>query len=329
MFSTIPQYNELSGDRTSASTGFIYERQPEKPQDKTFYLKKLTSYEVYTISSSLDNEDSKDRNKNGESRTDQMGRSDSTRLRWKNGKVQRLSYPSENIIKTIRELDADGLSLDDKKASLSPCEEEHIMNFLINKNLRERERQYFEWILVQFHREEPMNPQAARNETTSITIYLARAPKPGVDIATLYRNAERGYEERKRLLRQMQQARKQHEMTQQQEHMGDSQYVDQDKQDIFVVDKPTVPTAYGNEDLSGSMSLESAYDPNRQNQQNVAISSSWSVQEESDFAMHLPCHGTDWHRMATSMGTKTYAMVIPYLSLVITPYGSTINSTFC
>ncbi|KFY28123.1 hypothetical protein V491_00626 [Pseudogymnoascus sp. VKM F-3775] len=319
MSPTIPQYNDLSEDRLPPNPGFVNKIQTVKPRNEAFYVRNFTSFEAYTTSLVLGDEgkyteDSKNRNKDEEIRTDVLGLSDSTGSRWT--KVQCL--PVE-IIRTIHELNANDCSFDDKTASLSQVEREHITDLVLNKNWHEHERRYFEWKLVQFRYEQPRNPNAERNGASPMTIYLARAPKPGVDL-TWYRNAERDSEEQKRLLHEAERAqarararaREQFKIMQQQEQMGNRQHVDQGKQSSFVVDKPTVPTAYGNEGRIGSMSPESAYDSYQQNRQNVALSSNWARTEQLEFSTLVHRHGTDWHGIAASMGTKTHIMVKDY-----------------
>lgn len=328
MSSTIPQYNELSEDRSPANPGFVNKIQSGTPRNESFYLRKLTSYEAYTTSLILGDEGKytegpKNRNKDEEIRTNLFDWSNPTGSRW--AKVQ--CSPLE-ITKTIHELNANDYSFDDKRASLSQVEREHIMDLVFNENRHEHEQQYFEWKLVQFRYEKSSNPKTERNEATSMTIYLARAPKPGVDIVTLYHNLERVYEEREtqshqmkpayKMKQQQEQMKLAYKIKQQRKQMGGSQHVDKVKQGVLVADKPTAPTSYGNEDRMGSLPPESQYDSSRRNQQNVAMLSNWTLQERLDLSLLVGYHGTDWKGIAASMGTKTHIMVIPYLSLFTT-----------
>ncbi|OBT88811.1 hypothetical protein VE02_03180 [Pseudogymnoascus sp. 03VT05] len=139
-------------------------------ESESFYRKQLTTYEVFTILPY-----------NIESKKEE---------RWAKITINQESYPTEQIIKAIQKLDAGILSVIEKKARLSRIQNAHVTNIVDAKIDAEREGMLFECVLAQLHCEESTNPKTGEKETTSITIYLKRMPRPGFDVFHLYRERQ-------------------------------------------------------------------------------------------------------------------------------------------
>ncbi|KFY56912.1 hypothetical protein V497_05874 [Pseudogymnoascus sp. VKM F-4516 (FW-969)] len=242
----------------NASTG-THDIRPKKTESESFCKKQLTSYEVYTILPSNDDDgkdskgskenrgskDSRDKKKDNRSGlsskdgTDEDDSKSEKRERWAKIIVNQESYPTEQIIKAIQWLDAGKLSIGEKKARLLPNQSEQVTDTLYNKTMFEREGRIFKWVLAQLHCEESTNLKTGKKETTSITIYLRRLPRRGIDVIQLYRERQ----ERARLQdlhrqtqilqeqhQQQQQAQAQH---QQQQQIGGGQFMSQNNKGVY------------------------------------------------------------------------------------------------
>ncbi|OBT75924.1 hypothetical protein VF21_05770 [Pseudogymnoascus sp. 05NY08] len=139
-------------------------------ESESFYRKQLTTYEVFTILPY-----------NIESKKEE---------RWAKITINQESYPTEQIIKAIQKLDAGILSVIEKKTRLSRIQNAHVTNIVDAKIDAESEGMLFECVLAQLHCEESTNPKTGEKETTSITIYLKRIPRPGFDVFHLYRERQ-------------------------------------------------------------------------------------------------------------------------------------------
>ena len=226
----------------------IRDIRPEKTESESFCKKQLTTYEVFTILPSNDDDgkdskgskgkkDSKDKKKDnwsgwgGKDGKDKDDSKSKKRERWARVTINQESYPTEQIINMIQKLDAGKLSIAEKKAKLFPNQSTQVTNILDDKIKNERESNSFEWVLVQLHREESTNSKTGKKETTSMTIYLKRAPLPHLDVMQMYRERQ----ERVRMQAfQRQQAQvfqqQQHQAAmqqQQQQQMGGGQYMPQ------------------------------------------------------------------------------------------------------
>ncbi|KFZ09611.1 hypothetical protein V502_08618 [Pseudogymnoascus sp. VKM F-4520 (FW-2644)] len=111
----------------------IYDIRPEKTEAESFCKKQLTSYEVFTVLPSND-DDSKDKDDSKSKK----------RERWAKVTINQESYPTDQIIKTIQKLDAGKLSIAEKKARLFPNQSTQVTNILNSKIMTEREGQIFE-----------------------------------------------------------------------------------------------------------------------------------------------------------------------------------------
>ena len=237
----------------------IHDIRPEKTESESFCKKQLTTYEVFTILPSLDDggkdskeskgnkdsKDSKDKKKDirigwGGKDKDKDDKKSKKRERWAKVQINQESYPTEQIIKMIQKLDASHLSVAEKKARLFPNQSTQVTSILDNKIMTEREGQFFEWVLAQLHREESTNSKTGKKETTSMTIYLKRAPLPGIDVIQLYRERQerarlqavhRQQQQQAQIFQQQQQvqAMQQQQQQQQQQQMGGGQYMSQNK----------------------------------------------------------------------------------------------------
>ncbi|KAL5347968.1 hypothetical protein ACLOAV_007380 [Pseudogymnoascus australis] len=248
-------------DTVINSSTRIHDIRPEKTESESFCKKQLTSYEVFTILPSNDDDgkdskgskgnkdskDSKDKKKDnwggwgGKDNKDKGDTKSKKRERWAKVTINQESYPTEQIIKTIQKLDAGKYSITDKKAKLYPNQSMQVTSILDDKIMKERDGQ-FEWVLAQLHREESTNSKTGKKETTSMTIYLKRAPLPGLDVIQIYRERQ----ERARIQalqreqaqmnaqifqQQQQQAQAMHQnQQQQQQQMGNGQYMPQRQQ---------------------------------------------------------------------------------------------------
>ncbi|KFZ23208.1 hypothetical protein V502_02309 [Pseudogymnoascus sp. VKM F-4520 (FW-2644)] len=243
----------------------IHDIRPEKTESESFCKKQLTSYEVFTLLPSNDDDgkdskgskgnkdskDSKDKKKDnwsGWGSKDGKDKDDSKskkRERWAKVTINQESYPTEQIIKTIQKLDAGKLSITEKKARLFPNQSTQVTNILDSKIMTEREGQIFEWVLAQLHREESTNSKTGKKETTSMTIYLKRAPLPGVDVIQLYRERQERarlqalHRQQAQIFQQQQQQQQQAQaMQQQQQQMGGGQYMPQNNKGVYQQQQP-------------------------------------------------------------------------------------------
>jgi hypothetical protein len=247
-------------------------------------------------------ENSKDGNKDEDVKTGGVARASLKRNRgWATVQINEGPIPQEEIIKTIRKLDAGRYSIDDKEAQLSPYDSRQV-TIILNKEIwNERQGQLFEWSLAQVHRKESTNPKTGTNRTSSMTIYLKRAPRSDVDVVDLY------------LKLQAQSA-----FTQVEQHVFSGQDTDEGKQDFVAADRQTMPITYEHDfvhqnDASQEhivpIPLSPVYDSNQQNQRNTTTSSYWSAIEQHIFREFLQYYGTDWHSIASLLDTKTHIMV--------------------
>jgi len=172
----------------------ISDIRPEKTESEDFCRKQLTSYEVFTVLPGGDDDSAKvAKDKKKETRSswgskdkEKDGKTPKKRERWAKVQINQESFPREEIVKAIKRLDA-GRSVTEKKAKLYPNQSTQVTRILDDKIMAEREPQLFEWVLAQLHREEATNPNTGRKETTSMTLYLKRAPLAAVDTIALYR----------------------------------------------------------------------------------------------------------------------------------------------
>lgn len=154
----------------NASTG-IHDTTLGKTDFESFCRKQLSTYEVFTLRPNQDKIKSKMED------------------RWAKVDIIQKSHPTKQIIRAIRELDAGPPSIIEKKALLFPNQKAQVTNILSNKIMNEREGQ-FEWVLAQLYCEEAVNLKTGKKETASMTIYLKRAPLPGIDVTHLYRERQ-------------------------------------------------------------------------------------------------------------------------------------------
>ena len=260
---------------------------PEESLSESFCKKQLTSYEVFTLlpsndddsedskgskgnKDSKDSKDSKDKKKDswlgwgGKDGKDKDDTKSKKRERWAKVTINQESYPMEQIIKTIQKLDAGKLSIIEKKARLFPNQSTQVTNILDNKILAEREGQFFEWVLAQLHREESTHSETGKKMTTSMTIYLKRAPLPGIDVIQLYRARQEPT-----LMRAMQ--RKQaaslqwQQRQQRRQQVVSGKYMYQGNMRIPITSEhDVVPQNYDTQERIRSMLLASEYDSNEQ-----------------------------------------------------------------
>ncbi|KFY70996.1 hypothetical protein V499_08809 [Pseudogymnoascus sp. VKM F-103] len=222
----------------------IHDIRPEKTESESFCKKQLTSYEVFTLlpNNEDDGKDSKGSKGNKDSKSSKDKKKDKDdskskkRERWAKVTINQESYPTENIIKTIQKLDAGKLSIAEKKAKLFPNQSMQVTNILDNKIMTEREGQFFEWVLAQLHREESTNSKTGNKETTSMTIYLKRAPLAHIDAIQLYRERQermrmqafqRQQQQQAQIFQQQQHQAAMQQQQQQQQQMGGGQYIPQ------------------------------------------------------------------------------------------------------
>ncbi|OBT42721.1 hypothetical protein VE00_07248 [Pseudogymnoascus sp. WSF 3629] len=238
----------------------IRDIRPEKTESASFCKKQLTTYEVFTILPSNDDDgkdskgskgkkDSKDKKKDnwsgwgGKDGKDKDDSKSKKRERWAKVTINQESYPTEQIINMIQKLDASKLSIAEKKAKLFPNQSTQVTNILDDKIKNERESNSFEWVLVQLHREESTNSKTGKKETTSMTIYLKRAPLPHLDVMQMYRERQervrmqafqrqqaqvfQQQQHQAAMQQQQHQAAMQQQQQQQQQQMGGGQYMPQ------------------------------------------------------------------------------------------------------
>lgn len=224
----------------------IHDIRPEKTESESFCKKQLTTYEVFTLlpNNDDDGKDSKGSKGNKDSKGSKDKKKDKDdskskkRERWAKVTINQESYPTENIIKTIQKLDADKLSIAEKKAKLFPNQSMQVTSILDDKIMTEREGQFFEWVLAQLHREQSTNSKTGNKETTSMTIYLKRAPLPHIDAIQLYRERQERMRMQAFQRQQHQQAQvfqqQQHQaaMQQQQQQMAAGQYMHQNNKGV-------------------------------------------------------------------------------------------------
>ncbi|KFY30042.1 hypothetical protein V494_08306 [Pseudogymnoascus sp. VKM F-4513 (FW-928)] len=314
-----------------------------------FCLKQLTTYEAYTIIPIGENEDDNEDNEDNESKCcegsddgtiNHTCRSGSKRRRWADAHIEREYFRKEDIIKTILKLNDGRSSIMEKKDKLSPHQRMQVTNILENKITNDIESQVFEWELAQLHQEERKNPKTKTKEITSVTFYLKRSPKPRVNVVRMYREHCRRVQ-RQDMLSMPVAATSEHDVAPVQdwkrtilppfaksspkmESMAPSMPLKTERSMSPAVDsgenKPiwweftgtTNTHNHVSQENTGSVPLASVYNSIRHDQRNEPTSNYWNVREESIFPTLVSYHGTDWHGIAESIGTKTHIMVKDY-----------------
>ncbi|KFY16490.1 hypothetical protein V492_01287 [Pseudogymnoascus sp. VKM F-4246] len=314
------------GEEPTKYHGFIVggkgarDTQPIKTLSISFCLKQLTRYVVYTIISVTENEDEDKCSKDPDDAT--IGHI-SKRMGGATVQIKREWRSQEEIIETIRKLDAGRYSITAKKERLLPHQRFEVMSILNNNIMKENEGQLFKWELAQLHQEEPKNSKAKKKEITSVTVYLKRFPKPGVDVMRMYR------ERHERFVAPVQDWKRTipppfAKSSPRMESMAPSMPLKTERSTSPVVDsganKPiwwaltgtTNTHNHVSQGNTGLVPLASEYDSIRHDQRNEPTSSYWNVREESVFPALVAYHGTDWHGIAELIRTKTHIMVKDY-----------------
>ncbi len=157
---------------------------PPKGESEEYCRRQLTSYEAHT----LQKHQSPEITEYSEERRDLKNSKSSKRPKatWERVTITQDRFAREDIVKEIRHLDRTGRSVTEKKAKLFPHQRQQVTNILDDKLANEIDPQNFEWTLSQLKRTEITNKDGNR-ETSTITLYLKRAPRPEVNVIQLYK----------------------------------------------------------------------------------------------------------------------------------------------
>ncbi|KAL3423391.1 hypothetical protein PVAG01_05138 [Phlyctema vagabunda] len=151
---------------------------PRTPKTEEESRKKLTTYLVYTIR--------KHNAKNGGT--------------WAQADVHQEAFAQEDIVKDVKRLNDAGPSAAEKKARLYPYQQTQVTRALDNTMNEEPDRN-FEWSLAQLDREE-RKIKGGKKETTTISVYLKRAPHKDLSAIALSTAIDRANSEmNERLMR--------------------------------------------------------------------------------------------------------------------------------
>lgn len=148
---------------------------PRKPLDEDACKKRLTSYQAHTIRKIVPR-DSKEKST------------------WAKSEITKEPLSQEDILKAVKRLNESKRSVQDKKAALMPFQQGQV-NSLLDELMTSDPDPNFEWSLAQIDRKEITNRKGQR-ETTTITVYVKRAPLKDLNPIGLFNAIERNKQQR-------------------------------------------------------------------------------------------------------------------------------------
>lgn len=145
---------------------------PRKFLDEDACRKRLTSYEAYTLQKTSPN-DSKER------------------PTWARSEMIKETLSQQDILKAVKRLNESKCSVQDKKATLTLSQQGKV-SCLLDELLTTDPDANFEWSLAQIDRA-GLTDKRGQKETTTVTVYVKRAPQVHLNPSVLYKV----FEERK------------------------------------------------------------------------------------------------------------------------------------
>jgi hypothetical protein len=147
-----------------------------KPLDEDACRKRLTLYEAHTIRKFVP-------------------RDLKEKATWAKSEITREPLSQEDISKAVKRLNESKQSVKDKKHALKPFQQGQVNRLLEELMTREHD-QNFEWSLSQLDSETFINKKGQK-ETSTITVYVKRAPLKDLNPIGLFNAIERGIERNK------------------------------------------------------------------------------------------------------------------------------------
>ena len=148
---------------------------PRKPLDEDACKKRLTSYEAHTIRKIVP-------------------RDPKEKPTWAKAEITKEPLSQEDILKAVKKLNESKRSVQDKKAALMTFQQGQV-NRLLDELMTSDPDTNFEWSLAQMDRKEITNKKGQR-ETTTITVYVKRAPLKDLNPIGLFNAIERNKQQR-------------------------------------------------------------------------------------------------------------------------------------
>jgi len=143
--------------------------------DEDACKKRLTSYEAHTIRKIVP-------------------RDLKEKQTWAKSEITKEPLSQEDIAKAVKRLNESKRSVQDKKAALMPFQQGQV-NRLLDELMTSDPDTNFEWSLAQIDRKEITNKKGQR-ETTTITVYVKRAPLKDLNPIGLFNAIERNKQQR-------------------------------------------------------------------------------------------------------------------------------------
>jgi hypothetical protein len=148
---------------------------PRKPLDEDACRKRLTNYEAHTIRK-IAPRDLKEK------------------ATWAKSEITREPLSQEDISKAVKRLNESRRSVKDKKDALMPFQQGQV-NRLLDELMTREHDQNFEWSLSQLDSKTFINKKGQK-ETSTITVYVKRAPLKDLNPIGLFNAIERNKQQR-------------------------------------------------------------------------------------------------------------------------------------
>ena len=161
--------------RTQINATRVIDITPPKSLEEDACMKSLTLYEAHIIRKIVP-------------------RDPKEKATWAKAEVTKDPLSQEDIIKAVKRLNEGKRSVEDKKAALMPNQKGQVNRLLDELESSEPDRN-FEWSIVQIDQKEFTNKKGHR-ETSSITVYLKRAPLKYLNPVRLFKAIERNKQQR-------------------------------------------------------------------------------------------------------------------------------------
>ncbi|KAG0648835.1 hypothetical protein D0Z07_4934 [Hyphodiscus hymeniophilus] len=148
---------------------------PRKPTDEDACRKKLTYYEAYTIRK-IAPRDSKEKST------------------WAKSEITKEPLSQEDILREVKKLKENKRSVQDKKAALMQFQQGQVTR-LMDEMMSSNHDPNFEWTLSELDQKTFTNKKGQK-ETSTITVYVKRAPLKDVNSIGIFQTMERNKQAR-------------------------------------------------------------------------------------------------------------------------------------
>lgn len=148
---------------------------PRRPLDEDDYKKRLTSYEAHTIRKIIP-------------------RDPKEKTTWAKAEMTKEPLSQEDIIRAVRRLNESRRTVQEKKAALRPFQQGQVTSLLDQLMTGEGDLN-FEWSIAQLDSKTFTNKKGQK-ETSTITVYVKRAPLKDLNPVGLFQALERNKQQR-------------------------------------------------------------------------------------------------------------------------------------